>query len=220
MSFSINYNSNVSSDTISAYLASFASAFGDVGHTNGNVDDNNSGGFYGGGFFDGTQYGITSTANETSAVLAEGDLNYTFFTSPAHTLYGDLDTVTLGDSLQGGSLFGTAYSIADVGASFDGLDLSSASSEGHSGTVHQVIYGLMEGDVDPLEAALADIFDGILSVTDSLSNAASIFNTATFAGLDDNSDGTITEAEITAYASASVATVGVHEDAGDLALAA
>jgi len=218
MSFSINYNSDVSSDTISAYLASFASAFGDVDHTNGNVDDNNSGGFYGGGFFDGTQYGITSTANDISAVLAEGDLNYTFFTSPAHTLYGDLDTVTLGDSLLGGS--DTAYSIDEVGASFDGLDLSSASSEGHSGTVHQVIYGLMEGDVDPLEAALADIFDGILSVTDSQSNAASIFNTATFAGLDDNSDGTITEAEITAYASASVATVGVHEDAGDLALAA
>ncbi len=218
MSFSINYNSDVSSDTISAYLASFASAFGDVDHTNGNVDDSNSGGFYGGGFFDGTQYGITSTANDISAVLAEGDLNYTFFTSPAHTLYGDLDTVTLGDSLLGGS--DTAYSIDEVGASFDGLDLSSASSEGHSGTVHQVIYGLMEGDVDPLEAALADIFDGILSVTDSQSNAASIFNTATFAGLDDNSDGTITEAEITAYASASVATVGVHEDAGDLALAA
>lgn len=208
MSFSITYDPTAPSLNIWDSLEAFADMFGDVSHTNGNVDPSNSGGFYGGGPFNGTQYAINGV-NPASAILAEGDLAYSFMTQPyAHTLYGDLDTVTLGDGLTGGEVSGP-YGIADPSLTFDGLGLSSALTEGHSGAVHKVVYGLMSGDATELGKAVAGIFDGLLNVTDSWGDSTSVFNTATLSDLDGNSDGVVTEVEIIGYAAANL--VGIPE---------
>ncbi|MEC5344548.1 heme acquisition protein HasA [Brenneria populi] len=209
MSFSITYdvnNTEVSSYSISEYLDAWSAEFGDVNHTVGNVTENNTGGFYGGTTTSGTQYAITSTNNDYSALIAEGDLTYTLFNDPAHTLYGTLDSVSLGDGLQGGGSTGTEYYLDAPQVSFDGLDITSDISEGQSGAVHQIVYGLMSGDVTPLNDALSSIFDNL--------DASSAFD-ASFAALDGDSDGTITEAEITAYADA-VTTTGVADTSAEL----
>lgn len=208
MSFSINYDPTALSQSIWDSLEAFADVFGDVNHTNGNVDENNIGGFYGGGFFDGTQYGITSTDNDVSAILAEGDLTYSFVTDPAHTLYGDLDSVILGDGLDGGDASGP-YEIDVPFLSFNGLGLSSDITEGHAGVVHKVVYGLMSGDPTELGKAVAGLFDGLLNVTDSWGDSTSVFNTATLSDLDGNNDGVVTEVEIIGYAAANL--VGIPE---------
>lgn len=219
MSFSITYNPSEPCQTIWDSLETFAGIFGDVNHTNGNVDASNSGGFYGGGPFDGTQYAINGV-NPVSAILAEGDLTYSFMTAPAHTLYGDLDSVTLGDGLDGGDASGP-YEIDDPFLTFDGLGLSTDVNDltvTDRGIVHDVIYGLMSGDPTELGKAVAGIFDTLLGVTDSWSSSSSVFSTATLCDLDGDSDGIVTEAEIIAYAAANP--VGVPEFFDDLALVA
>ncbi|MCI1032185.1 MULTISPECIES: heme acquisition protein HasA [Raoultella] len=156
MAFSVDYDSSVGSYSIHDYLAEWSATFGDVNHTNGNVDDSNSGGFYGGAL-SGSQYAITSTANNITSFVAEGNLTYTLFADPAHTLYGSLDGLSFGDGLQGGS--SSPYNIQALDVSFSGLGLSSAQSEGHDGIVHEVVYGLMSGDTSALETALNGILD-------------------------------------------------------------
>lgn len=83
MAFSVNYDSSFGGYSIHDYLGQWASTFGDVNHTNGNVTDANSGGFYGGSL-SGSQYAISSTANQVTAFVAGGNLTYTLFEEPAH----------------------------------------------------------------------------------------------------------------------------------------
>ncbi|WP_240476154.1 heme acquisition protein HasA [Pectobacterium brasiliense] len=121
MSFAITYDAYYANYSIASYLTEWSAAFGDVNHTAGNtqVGGNNTGGFYGGDtFIDGTQYAITSTQNDFSALIAGGDLNYSLFTPPAHTLYGDLDTLSFGNVLQGGTTAGTTYSLVEPEVTF------------------------------------------------------------------------------------------------------
>jgi heme acquisition protein HasA len=156
MAFSVNYDSYFGSYSIHDYLTEWSATFGDVNHTNGNVDSSNTGGFYGGSL-SGSQYAITSTANNITSFVAEGNLTYTLFADPAHTLYGTVDSLSFGDGLQGGS--SSPYNIQALDVSFSGLDLSSAQAEGHDGVVHEVVYGLMSGDTSALETALNGILD-------------------------------------------------------------
>ncbi|MFP9229661.1 heme acquisition protein HasA [Pectobacterium cacticida] len=211
MSFSITYSPAFIDANISNYLTTWSGQFGDVNHTLGNVNNNNTGGFYGGEtFIDGTQYAITSTANNVSALIAEGDLTYTLFAEPAHTLYGSLDSLTFGNGLKGGTATGTEYSLTDTQVAFSGLDITSGTSEGQSGEVHQVVYGLMGGTVQSLLDSLESIFSNL--------NAPNNAFDASFSALDANSDGIITEAEIASYTApaASVDVVGVADTTVDL----
>lgn len=170
MAFSVNYDSSFGSYSIHDYLGQWASTFGDVNHTNGNVTDANSGGFYGGSL-SGSQYAISSTANQVTAFVAGGNLTYTLFEEPAHTLYGQLDSLSFGDGLSGGDT--SPYSIQVPDVSFGGLDLSSLRGEGHDGVVHQVVYGLMSGDTGVLETALNGILDDYgLSVNSTFDQVA------------------------------------------------
>lgn len=205
MSFSITYSADYSDLDISSYLTDeWLATFGDANHTNGNVTPSNSGGFYGGADqFSGTQYALVSPDNQISAFLAEGNLTYEF---NSHILYGSLDSLTFGDGLVGGDT--SEYVIQEPQVTFNGLDLSSTLNEGSAGVVHQSVYGLMTGTVDPLIDALEGIFSGL--------NASSAFDVA-FQDLDLDGDLTITEAEITAYGSAATAaTVGVAEVTDEL----
>ncbi|WP_409307319.1 heme acquisition protein HasA [Pectobacterium sp. B1J-3] len=184
MSFAITYDSYYANYSITDYLTEWSAAFGDVEHTAGNteVGGNNTGGFYGGDtFIDGTQYGITSTQNEFSALIAEGDLTYTLFSSPAHTLYGDLDSLSFGNVLKGGTTEGTTYSLAEPEVTFSGLDLSTDVANltlDNRGVVHDVVYGLMSGDVQPLLTALTSAGIDINASLDSLSFATATADAA------------------------------------------
>lgn len=155
MSLSITYSTTYSGWTISDYLADWTGYFGDANHREGEVEDGvNTGGFYPGSL-SGTQYALTSP-NSDAGFIAEGDLNYTLFANPAHTLYGELDSVSLGTDLVS---TGSGFEFASGGweVTFSGLDLYSAQSEGHVGIVHQLVYGLMSGDASVLEATLNDL---------------------------------------------------------------
>lgn len=110
-------------------------------------DDDHGGNptFYGDSTYAGDQLALTYTNDRL--VLAEGDdLNYTFAT---HVLAGELDSLAFGS-------YGDNYSIGADGLltgtvavlTVSGLDLSSAA--GVKGDVHDVIYGLMGSNADPL----------------------------------------------------------------------
>ena len=155
MSLSITYDTTYASWTIADYLADWAGYFGDANHRVGEVEDGvNTGGFYPGSL-SGTQYALTSP-NSDAGFIADGSLTYSLFSPPAHTVYGTLNSISLGtDVITTGS--GFDFSPGQEEVSFDGLGLSSLLSEGHSGIVHQVIYGLMSGDATALDSALDTI---------------------------------------------------------------
>ncbi|MFP6847647.1 MAG: heme acquisition protein HasA [Pseudomonas sp.] len=157
MSLSITYDTTYASWTVADYLADWAGYFGDANHRIGEVEDGvNTGGFYPGSL-SGTQYALSSP-NSDAGFIAGGSLTYSLFADPAHTVYGSLDSISLGtDVAENASGFYFAPGFEEV--SFDGLGLSSLLSEGHDGVVHEVIYGLMSGDATALDTAL----DGILA---------------------------------------------------------
>ncbi|WP_286784477.1 MULTISPECIES: heme acquisition protein HasA [Pseudomonas] len=160
MSLSITYTTTYASWTVSDYLADWAGYFGDANHRIGEVEDGvNTGGFYPGSL-DGTQYSLTSP-NSDAGFIAEGDLTYTLFNSPAHTLWGELDSVSLGtDLVETGSGFdfapgGWEVTFSGLGLSTDVADLTTT----NQGIVHEVIYGLMSGDATALEGVLNGLLD-------------------------------------------------------------
>lgn len=173
MNFYIQYDSALGDYSISDYLSEWSANFGDVNHTRGTVTSDNTGKFYGGDRLSGTEYGIVSKANNETAFIAEGELTYTLFNDPAHTLYGQLDSLSFGNVLHGGGT--TPFSLEEVDVSFHGLDLSSIREDAHDGVVHQVIYGLMSGDTQALETALDNILDDYsLSVDATFDEVAAV----------------------------------------------
>lgn len=158
MSLSITYDSvEYGNWKISDYLADWAGYFGDANHRIGEVEDGvNTGGFYPGSL-SGTQYALTSP-NSDAGFIAGGSLAYSLFAPPAHTVYGTLDSISLGTDVAKNAS-GFYFAPGDQEVSFNGLGLSSLLSEGHSGVVHEVIYGLMSGDATALDGVL----DGILA---------------------------------------------------------
>lgn len=135
MTITINVNSDQGLDS---YLQNYQSNFSASGW----------GGFNSWNPFatSGTQYaqgeGSLFNAGDTSKLgfVAGGNLDYTLFSAPSHTLYGELDSLNLGYGLQGVS----NRNLADEDFSITGLDLSAAKSEGRDGVVHKVLYGLMK----------------------------------------------------------------------------
>jgi len=159
MSISITYTTTYSGWTISDYLADWTGYFGDADHRTGTVEDGvNTGGFYPGSL-SGTQYALSSP-NSDAGFVAEGDLTYTLFNSPAHTLYGSLDEVSLGSKLietSSGFEFTPGYeevSFSGLGLFTDVNDLTTTDR----GIVHDVVYGLMSGNAAALEGVLNDLF--------------------------------------------------------------
>lgn len=153
MSLSITYATTYSSWTIADYLADWAGYFGDANHRIGEVeiDGPNAGGFYPGSL-SGTQYSLSSQESD-AGFIAGGSLTYSLFSAPAHTVYGTLDSISLGTDVIKTSA-GFDFTPGEEEVSFDGLGLSSLLSQGHSGIVHKVIYGLMSGDATELDSAL------------------------------------------------------------------
>jgi len=203
MSLSISYSSTYASWTVSDYLADWAGYFGDADHRAGTVEDGvNTGGFYPGSL-SGTQYALSSP-NSDAGFVAEGDLTYTLFNSPAHTLYGSLDEVSLGSKLiatSSGFDFTPGYeevSFSGLGLFTDVADLTTSDR----GIVHDVIYGLMSGNATALEGVLNDLLgDYGVSTTDTFDVVAAALSAGPLS-------------------TGSAELIGVPELADDLALAA
>lgn len=176
MSISINYNAELANWTVSDYLADWSAFFGDINHRLGEVEEGkNTGGFYP-GQLSGSQYAVGSLES-TAGVVINGDLTYTLFAEPAHTLYGTIDTIQLGTGLSAKG----PYTLESVEVSFEGLGeyLASAKAEGHDGIVHQVVYGLMSGDSTALTGALDTILaDYGLSTDNTFDEIAAVLNSA------------------------------------------
>ncbi|MFJ4392689.1 heme acquisition protein HasA [Pseudomonas soli] len=160
MSLSVTYSASFASVTVDQYLSVWAAGFKTADH-----NASNTGGFNEGGT-DGSQYAIRGTNGSNYAVIAQSDtqtgLHYVWDASlPAssnlnHYLYGELDTVTLGNTLLKDA--SGNYSVQSLAVSFDGLDLSAAQGAGRAGNdVHNVIYNLMQGKTGALETVLDNL---------------------------------------------------------------
>ncbi len=165
MSISVNYSAELGATKVADYLQSWETGFVTAGH-----GKEATGGFNtAGGMFPATQGEQYATPSKVSdyAMIAESDtangLNYVFKFIPVaanmnHYLWGTLDNVQLGQDLSGGN--GTDFSLAENNVAFKGLDLSAPNGAGREGNpVHEVVYGLMKGNTDPLEAVLNNLLD-------------------------------------------------------------
>ena len=206
MSISISYSTTYGANTVAEYLSDWSAFFGDLNHREGSVKEGTNTGGFNPGPFDGTQYGVSSTVSN-AAVVADGDLHYTLFNPPSHTLWGSLDALNLGSVLAGGATTG-GYTITHQEVSFTDLGLSSLQSEGRDGQVHQIIYGLMSGD----SSALASAIDSLLKDIDPSLSINSTFDQLATAG--------VAHLDTAVVAASDVALVGVQDVPQDFALAA
>ncbi|MDD0976089.1 heme acquisition protein HasA [Pseudomonas fontis] len=176
MTLSVTYDAAFSSATIDDYLAFWTAGFVTAGH-----GYSNTGGFSN-GTYDGDQYGTHGRNNSDYAFIADSNaangLHYVF--NPAlpasnnqnHYLYGQLDNVSLGEVLTGGS--GADFGLTNYVVSFNGLDLDSVLGAGRTGNdVHNVIFGLMQGNTKPLEAVLDTLLASYGVSSDSTFDAVS-----------------------------------------------
>jgi len=200
MSLSVTYDAVFANYTVDQYLSEWATGFVTAGH-----GYSNTGGFNT-GTYDGSEYATHGANGSDYAFIAGSDtangLHYVFTPGvPAnsnlnHYLWGSLDDVSLGYTLNGGS--GSDFSLQEEVVSFSGLDLDAALGAGRTGNeVHQVIYGLMQGNTSALE-----------SVLDNLLASYGVSTDSTFADIS------------AALAASSATAVGVQAVTDDLALAA
>lgn len=134
-------------DSLKKMLLAFQSTGAEGEHT----DMPNSGGFFGGNMFNGTEYAYTSKTVANYAFVAEGDIHYFFppFSGhagdgpTAHTVWGELDSITLGAGVD------KAGHVVDplITFTFDAPIFGDV-SEGRGNSVHDIVWGLMNGHVD------------------------------------------------------------------------
>ena len=200
MTISVTYDAALASLTVDNYLAFWTTGFVTAGH-----GYSNTGGFSN-GTYDGDQYATHGRNSSDYAFIADSNdtngLHYVWDQDLGasdnlnHYLWGSLDNISLGEVLGGGS--GSDFTLSNYVVSFNGLDLDSALNAGRVGNeVHQVIYGLMQGNTTALE-----------SVLDSLLSSYGVSTDSTFADIS------------AALASSSATAVGVQALPEDLALAA
>ncbi|WP_025858932.1 heme acquisition protein HasA [Pseudomonas sp. CHM02] len=206
MSISISYSTTYAANTVAEYLSDWSAYFGDLNHREGSVKEGSNTGGFNPGPFDGTQYGVSSTVSN-AAVVANGDLHYTLFNPPSHTLWGSIDSLNLGTILSGGAGSG-GYTLTEQEVSFTNLGLSSLQSEGRDGQVHKIVYGLMSGD----SSALASAIDSLLKDIDPSLSVNSTFDQLAAAG--------VAHLDSASVAASEVALVGVQDVPQDFALAA
>lgn len=176
MTLSVTYNPIFGGATIDSYLAFWTTGFKTADH-----GGSNTGGFSN-GTFSGDQYATHGSNGSNYAFIADSNasngLNYVFNPSlPAssnlnHYLYGQLDNVSLGQMLGGGS--GSDFTLTNYVVNFNGLDLDSVLGAGRTGNeVQSVIYGLMQGNTKPLETVLDNLLASYGVSSDSTFDAVS-----------------------------------------------
>ncbi|CNH16509.1 heme acquisition protein HasA [Yersinia kristensenii] len=158
MTVSIQYNSEFKDYTLSSYAQQWATKHGDIKDTGAEGYSKDFGQFAGGGYFDGTQYSVTSSHGTGTAMIVEGDLKYSFM--PQHTFYGKMEGLELGESLAdnqngiGKQLEQVQLKLCNLDITGD-YDASKTMAENHQGEMHKATYGLMRGNAEPLLEILA-----------------------------------------------------------------
>lgn len=153
MTVSIQYNSEFKDYTLSSYLQQWATKHGDIKDTGAEGYSKDFGQFAGGGFFDGTQYSVSSSHGTGTAIIVEGELKYSFM--PQHTFYGKMEGLELGESLADNpngidkQLNDVQLKLCNIDITGD-YDVNKTMAENHQGEMHKVTYGLMRGNAEPL----------------------------------------------------------------------
>lgn len=200
MSISISYSASFASFTVADHLKDWSAYFGDFSQHPSHVGDGINVGSVSPGTFDGTQYALLSDVTD-AALLFEGGLHHS-----AYTLWGSVSTITLGAVVGGAPASG--YSIEYQEVSFSNLGLGSSLSEGHGGLVHQIVYGLMNGDTYALESTI----DALIKAVDPSLSINNTYDQLAAAG--------VAHLNAASATSNDVSLVGVQDAPHDLALAA
>ncbi|PJG62522.1 heme acquisition hemophore HasA [Yersinia kristensenii] len=152
MTVSIQYNSEFKDYTLSSYAQQWATKHGDIKDTGAEGYSKDFGQFAGGGYFDGTQYSVSSSHGTGTAMIVEGELKYAF---AQHTFYGKMEGLELGESLAdnqngiGKQLEQVQLKLCNLDITGD-YDASKTMAENHQGEMHKGTYGLMRGNAEPL----------------------------------------------------------------------
>ncbi|MCD9030776.1 heme acquisition protein HasA [Luteimonas sp. Y-2-2-4F] len=126
--------------TVNDPLFDVLRAFDDSGVAGEHTGVPNYGGFWGGDAFSGTSYGFTSATVDGYAFVATGNLTYDF---PTHTLWGSLESITLGAGVTSTGEVVSPFLTIEFDAALQGT-----LAEGRANVVHDVLWGLMNGSVD------------------------------------------------------------------------
>ncbi|MFJ4141947.1 heme acquisition protein HasA [Pseudomonas sp. NPDC089734] len=180
MSVEISYTSSLYTTLQSAGYATTLQGYLDYYEYTFSVEDHaSSGGFNSTSFTPDFQMYGTQYANETeatgytSAFVAEAsageNLYYSFFTAPTHTLYGELDSLSFGSDLSNvSSQWSLGSTLLDItglseiinnGQNADGTVIAGNSTYTSDNDVHNIVWGLLNGETDALAAVLDDYFD-------------------------------------------------------------
>lgn len=175
MSVTVTFSDTTTFSTLEAFFTDYADVVGDAdyeansGTFAGEEDDSPlvDTGFWGSLFtFSGTQYAYESGNDDQTygfiIETTEGEyLNYTFFSAPTHTIYGEIASITFGTGLVESD---GEYSFSEEIVTIDGLDtvgLNAGIDEngdvinrGEGNDTHEIIEELQNGDSDALLAAI------------------------------------------------------------------
>ncbi|MET1405306.1 heme acquisition protein HasA [Yersinia enterocolitica] len=184
MTVSIQYNGRFADYTLSSLTQQWATKNGDIKDTGAEEYYKDIGQFFGGGWFDGTQYSVSSSHCTDTGMIVEGDLKYTF---AQETFYGKMESLELGEDLNNNSN-GIGKKLDDVQLKMCNLDITGdfdankTMAENHQGEMHKATYGLMRGNAEPLleilQAKGIDINTPLkdMAIASQLENAAEIMS--------------------------------------------
>ncbi|CRY19818.1 heme acquisition protein HasA [Yersinia enterocolitica] len=184
MTVSIQYNGRFADYTLSSLTQQWAAKNGDIKDTGAEEYYKDIGQFFGGGWFDGTQYSVSSSHCTDTGMIVEGDLKYTF---AQETFYGKMESLELGEDLNNNSN-GIGKNLDDVQLKLCNLDITGdfdankTMAENHQGEMHKATYGLMRGNAEPLLEILQskgiDINTPLkdMAIASQLENAAEIMS--------------------------------------------
>ncbi|HDM8363475.1 TPA: heme acquisition hemophore HasA [Yersinia enterocolitica] len=184
MTVSIQYNGRFADYTLSSLTQQWAAKNGDIKDTGAEEYYKDIGQFFVGGWFDGTQYSVSSSHCTDTGMIVEGDLKYTF---AQETFYGKMESLELGEDLNNNSN-GIGKNLDDVQLKLCNLDITGdfdankTMAENHQGEMHKATYGLMRGNAEPLleilQAKGIDINTPLkdMAIASQLENAAEIMS--------------------------------------------
>ncbi|HHL2481200.1 TPA: heme acquisition protein HasA [Yersinia enterocolitica] len=184
MTVSIQYNGRFADYTLSSLTQQWAAKNSDIKDTGAEEYYKDIGQFFGGGWFDGTQYSVSSSHCTDTGMIVEGDLKYTF---AQETFYGKMESLELGEDLNNNSN-GIGKNLDDVQLKLCNLDITGdfdankTMAENHQGEMHKATYGLMRGNAEPLleilQAKGIDINTPLkdMAIASQLENAAEIMS--------------------------------------------
>ncbi|CAN0433202.1 unnamed protein product [Ectocarpus sp. 12 AP-2014] len=158
MSISYTYDetwfpSDFTSGTLESLLLEFQTTGAPGEHDNSNPGGINTGGFYTNGVGSGLAGDTYAMANNDGdfAFSATGSLSYNF---AAHSLTGTLESITLGSFLNSDGTVTNDF----ITFTFD--DPIVSENSGRDNTVHDIIWGLMNGKVEGAEDSAGTPNDG------------------------------------------------------------